>query len=112
MKVQTLVACTFFISTGKWKGHYNDGRSNKDNSVVNWKLEQMQQTMCAKPIQRAALLVSMENLLQPQVKHDTTCLAVKKPNESTKFDLSTSTVTFGSLSLSPSFSPNEVRKFD
>jgi hypothetical protein len=26
--------------------------------------------------------------------------------------LSTSTVTFGSLSLSPSFSPNEVRKFD
>lgn len=32
----TLVACTFFISRGKWKGHYNDGRSNKDNSVVNW----------------------------------------------------------------------------
>ncbi len=36
MKVHTLVACTFFISRGKWKGHYNDGRSNKDNSVVNW----------------------------------------------------------------------------
>ncbi len=51
MKLHTLVACTFFISRGKWKGHHNDGRSNKDNSVVNWKLEQMQQTMCAKPIQ-------------------------------------------------------------
>jgi len=51
MKVRTLVACPFFISRGKWKGHYNDGRSNKDNSVVNWKLEQMQHTMCAKPIQ-------------------------------------------------------------
>jgi hypothetical protein len=54
------------------------------------------------------LLVSMENRLQPQVKHKATCLAVKKPNESMKIELSTSTVTFDSLSLSP----NEVRKFD
>jgi hypothetical protein len=62
-----------------------------------------------KTYSRAALLVSMENRLQPQVKHKATCLAVKKPNESMKIELSTSTVTFDSLSLS--LSPNEVRKF-